>query len=189
MNIFIAFDHNFSSRNPSRSSEVSKDSDCTQFWIKTSTKYYHLTVWAQGQVKWAKQSGLKVLYLWHHSQKSATLTKKFCLLQTTRLAESFWCFNSSLALTTPEIFIPKATCNPAVFVQTAWINPAAEILKESIFHLTLQQILTKNCQAIRVRTTHILEVFQLSSDVNCYPTANNFKSFHCNGKCQHQILT
>jgi len=41
-------DHNFWTRNPSKSSKVSKDS------AKTSAKYYHLTVGAQGQAKWVK---------------------------------------------------------------------------------------------------------------------------------------
>jgi len=36
------------------SSKVSKDSDCSQFPIKTSAKYYHPTIWTQGQGKWAK---------------------------------------------------------------------------------------------------------------------------------------
>jgi len=53
----------------------------------------------------------------------------------------------------------------------------------------LRQILAENCQVIKVRPVHILEVFQLSSNVNCHPTVNNLKSFRCNKKGQQQYLT
>jgi len=44
----------FWTRNPSRSSKVSNDSDYSLVSSKTSAKYYHLTVGGQGQAKWAK---------------------------------------------------------------------------------------------------------------------------------------
>jgi len=47
-------DHNFWTWNPSKSSKVSKDSDCSLVSNKNFSEYYPLTVWAQGQVKWAK---------------------------------------------------------------------------------------------------------------------------------------
>jgi len=46
-------DHNFWTRNPSKSYKESKDSDCSLV-SKTLAIYYHLMVSAQGQVKWAK---------------------------------------------------------------------------------------------------------------------------------------
>jgi len=50
----FTLDHNFWTQNPCKSYKVSKDSDFSLVSKKTSVKYYHLTVWAQGQVKWAK---------------------------------------------------------------------------------------------------------------------------------------
>jgi len=48
--------HNFSPRNPSRSSKVSKDSDFGLVSKKIWAKYYHLAIWPQGQTKWAKEA-------------------------------------------------------------------------------------------------------------------------------------
>jgi len=50
-------------------------------------------------------------------------------LQTTRLAESFELFNSSLALTMPEFCTHLAMCKQAVYMQMAWINQASKVLK------------------------------------------------------------
>jgi len=76
-------------------------------------------------------SGLvKVLHLRCQSQKGLKpKPKNFFSMQTTRLAESFEHFNSSIALTTPELGSHKATCKQAVFVRTASINPAPKVLK------------------------------------------------------------
>ena len=46
-------------------------------------------------------------------------TKKMFSLQTTRLAESFELFNSSLALTMPEFCTHLAMCKQAVYMQMA----------------------------------------------------------------------
>jgi len=45
--------------------------------------------------------------------------KKFFSLQTTRLAESFECLHSSLALLMPDLRLHKATCDPAVLARNA----------------------------------------------------------------------
>jgi len=58
-------------------------------------------------------------------------TKEFFRVQTTRLDRSFGPFTRSIALTGPEKFPHKATCNPAVFMRTAWINPAANVSNAS----------------------------------------------------------
>jgi len=50
-------------------------------------------------------------------------------VRTTRLAESFELLTRSVALTEPEKFPRKPTCDSAVFVRTAWINPGAKVLK------------------------------------------------------------
>ena len=47
---------NFWTRNPSKSSKVSKDSDFSLVSNKkTWAKYYHLAIGAQGQMKWVKK--------------------------------------------------------------------------------------------------------------------------------------
>jgi len=50
---FVVF-KNFWTRNPASHPKYQKTQIVAEFPIKTSAKYYHLTVWAQGQVKWAK---------------------------------------------------------------------------------------------------------------------------------------
>jgi len=78
--------------------------------MKTSAKYYHLTVGAQGQAK-VDQGGLKVLHLWRHSQKiHIPQAKNFFWVQTRRLAASFETFTGSVEPTGPEKFPHKATC-------------------------------------------------------------------------------
>jgi len=42
--VLFTLDHKVSMRNPSKSSKVSKDSDCSIVSNKNSAKYYHLTV-------------------------------------------------------------------------------------------------------------------------------------------------
>jgi len=48
-------------------------------------------------------------------------------VQTTRLAESFELLTSSVALTGPEKFLRKATCDAAVLLRTASINLDAKV--------------------------------------------------------------
>ena len=64
-----------------------------------------------------------------HSQKICNpQPKKFFQVQTTRLAKFFELLTRSVALTGPEKFLHKATCNPAVFARTAWINLGVKVL-------------------------------------------------------------
>ena len=55
--------------------------------------------------------------------------KNFFRVQATRLAKSFEHLTGSVVLIGLEIFLRKATCDPAVFAWTAWINPDAKVLK------------------------------------------------------------
>jgi len=75
-------------------------------------------VWAQGQMKWAKVAQKYSTYKDTH-KKSETQNQKFvfyCKLQD--FLSLFECVNSSLAFTTPELCLRKATCEQAVFTQT-----------------------------------------------------------------------
>jgi len=66
------------------------------------------------------QDGLKVLHYDITYKKPAPPTKKIIFqVQTTRLAKSFELLTVSVALTGPEKFLHKATCDPAVFYRTA----------------------------------------------------------------------
>jgi len=56
-------------------------------------------------------------------------SKNIFQVQTTRLAESFELLTMSVALTGPEKYLRKATCNSAIFAWTTWINPGAKVLK------------------------------------------------------------
>jgi len=55
-------------------------------------------------------------------KKSTTPTKNVFSLQTTRFAKSFELLTRSVALTSPEIFPCKATCDPVVLAQKP-LNP------------------------------------------------------------------
>jgi len=49
-------------------------------------------------------------------------------VQTRKLAKSFEHLTGSVALTGPEKFLCKATCDLAIFARTVWINPAVIML-------------------------------------------------------------
>jgi len=76
---------------------------------KTSAKYYHLTVGAQGQAKWAKVAKKSSTYDVTH-KKPPPQAKNFFRVQTKGLAASFETFTSSVEHTGPEKFPRKATC-------------------------------------------------------------------------------
>ena len=67
----------FWTRNPSRSSKVSKDLDCSIVSSKNFSEILPPNDWRPGPGK-VGQSGLKFLHLWRHSQKTCTpQTKNF----------------------------------------------------------------------------------------------------------------
>jgi len=63
---FTNLHHNFWTRNPSRSSKVSKDSDCSLVSGKNISKILPPNSWRPGPGK-VGQGGLRVLHLWRHS--------------------------------------------------------------------------------------------------------------------------
>jgi len=79
-------------------------------------KYYHLTVGAQGQVKWARgpKSSLLMMSLTKNMQPQP---KNFFRVQTRRLAVSFDASTRSVALTEQEKFPRKAMCVSVFFFQ------------------------------------------------------------------------
>jgi len=87
-----ALDHNFWTQNPSRSSKLSKDSDCSL----VSNKNFSEILPSNGLGPWpceVGQGSLKALHLWRHSQKIHTpQPKNFFRVHTRRLATSFWAF-------------------------------------------------------------------------------------------------
>ena len=73
--IFTSLHHNFWTRIPSRSS---KDSDCSLVSSKNFSAILPPNGWRPGPGK-VGQGGLKVVHLWHNSQKTRTpQAKNFC---------------------------------------------------------------------------------------------------------------
>jgi len=66
--MFITLYRNFWTRYPSRSSKVSKDSDCSLVSNKNLNKILPSNGFSLGPGE-VGQGGLKVLHLWHHSQE------------------------------------------------------------------------------------------------------------------------
>jgi len=64
--MFISLDYNFWTRNPSRSSKISKDSDYNLDSSKNFSKLLPSNSLGSGPAE-VSQGGLKVLHLWHHS--------------------------------------------------------------------------------------------------------------------------
>ena len=108
--IFTNSHHNFWTWNPSRSSKVSKDSDCSLVPSKNFSKILPPNGWRPGPGK-VGQGGLKVLHFWRHSQKTRTPKQKiFFRVQTRRLAVSFDASTRSVTQTGAEILPRKDTC-------------------------------------------------------------------------------
>jgi len=66
-------------------------------------KYYHLTVGAQGQAKWAKVAYKSSTYDVTHKKPAPPRQKNFLRVQSTRLADPFEPLNSSLAQSAEEL--------------------------------------------------------------------------------------
>ena len=97
--------------NPSRSSKVSKDSDCSLVSSKNFSEILPANGWRPGPSK-VGQGGLKVLHLWRHSQKTRIPleAKIFFRVQTKRLAAYSDASTRSVTCTGAEIFPHKAMC-------------------------------------------------------------------------------
>ena len=110
--ILLFLGHHFRTRNPSKSSKVSKNSDYSLVSNKNLSKILSSSTLGQGPYE-VGQKGLKILYSGHHSQKSLKPKTKICFsLQTWRLAESFEGLNSSSTVARPVMQLlrqPKAT--------------------------------------------------------------------------------
>ena len=119
--------HNFWTQNLSRSSKVSKDSGCSLVSQKSFSEILPSNGFGPGPGK-VGQNCLKVLHLWRHSKNPHPPTKNFFWVQTARLAESFELFTGSVALTRPEKFPRKVTCDLVVFAYTALINLDVKVL-------------------------------------------------------------
>jgi len=81
--------------------------------MKTSVKYYHLMVGAQGQVKLAKVAKKSSTYDVTH-KKAQPPIKKFYLSADNKTCRILT-LRPGLTRTGAETFPHKATCDPAVF--------------------------------------------------------------------------
>jgi len=81
----------------------SKDSDSSLVSNENFSETLWPSGWALGQATWAKMT-LKLLHLWRQSQTIRTpQPKKFCRVQSIRLADPFEPLNSSLAQSAEEL--------------------------------------------------------------------------------------
>ena len=136
-NIFTNLHHNFWTRNPSRSSKVSKDSDCSLVSSKNFSEILQPNGWRLKPGK-VGQGSLKVLYLWRHSQKPASPKQKiFFRVQTRRLATSFETFTGSVEHTRPEKFRAKPRAFKRFFSENPRILADA---KELIGNITVLHV-------------------------------------------------
>jgi len=136
--IFGSFDiewpHNFWTWNPSRSSKVSKDSDCSLVSYKNFSKILILSNgWHPGPGE-VGQGGLST-YDVTHKISVPTNQQNVFWMQTRRLAASF--DTLSIALTGPEKFPHKVTCVFVFFSRSRQKRPDAKVLSSKV-----QKILT-----------------------------------------------
>ena len=78
INLFI-LDHNFWTRNARKLIKGSKDSVLSLVSNKNFSEILWSSVWALGQVTWAKMAP-KLLHLWYHSQTIRNPQPKFFFL-------------------------------------------------------------------------------------------------------------
>jgi len=86
--------HNFLTQNPSRSSKVSKDSDCSLVSSKSFSEILPPNGWRPRPGK-VGQGGLKVLHLQSHSQKARTPRAKI-FFPVQKTCHVFWDFIGSV---------------------------------------------------------------------------------------------
>ena len=89
----FTLDHNFSTRNPSRPSKVSKDSDCSLDSNRNLSEKLPSNGLGPGPGE-VGQDGLKVLHLWCHSQKicNPQPKKNFFFVTNYKTSLVFWAF-------------------------------------------------------------------------------------------------
>ena len=124
----VSLDHNFWTQNPSRSSKVSKDSDCSLVTNKNLSEILPSNGWCPGPRK-VGQGALKVLHLWRHSQKTRTPNQKNFRVHSRRLAASFDTSTRSVICTGAEIFPCKATCVSVYFFQKSPFSAGCQSVK------------------------------------------------------------
>jgi len=110
-------DHYFWTRNPSRSSKVLKDSDCSLVSNKNFCEILPSNGLGSGPRE-VGQGGVKVLYLWRHSQKISTPNQKCFFIANYKTCQVFWEFEQlSSAFGSGVMLASSHICDLAVL---AW---------------------------------------------------------------------
>jgi len=126
-----ALDHNFWTRNPSRSSKVSKESGCSLVSHKNFSEILPSNGLGPGPGE-VGQGGLKVLHLWCHSQKICNPQPKKIFLSTDyKTCWGFWAFDWACSGYQTGEIPTQSHCKPGVYARTTWINPDAKVLRSS----------------------------------------------------------
>jgi len=109
--------------------------------------YYHLTVGAQGQVKWARWPKSPP-FMTSLTKNPHQPTKTFFQVQATRLVAFFETLTRSVAYTRPEKFPCKATCISVFFSQKSPKSAGCESVNTTVRQITKmsQQKLTEMSQ-------------------------------------------
>jgi len=88
----FTLDHNFRTQNPTKSSKISKDSDCSLVSNKNFSEILPSNGFRSGPGE-VGQGGVKVLHLWRHSQKISSPNQKLffiCRLEDLLRLLSLW---------------------------------------------------------------------------------------------------
>jgi len=128
--MFTNLDHNFWTRNPSRLSKVSKDSDCSLESNKNFSEILPSNSWHPGPGN-VGQGGLKVLRLWHHSQPTRTpQAKKSFSSANYKTCHVFRRFGQVHNPCRSEDIPVQSHVWISCFLQTAWTNPHVKVLTQ-----------------------------------------------------------
>jgi len=116
-----ALDCNFWTRNPSRSSRVSKDSDCSLVSNTSFGKHYHLMVWAQCQVKWARVTWITSTYDVTH-KKMCNPNQKLFFIANYKTCQVFWAFEEHSTAFGARVTLTQSQVRSGCFGVKSWPN-------------------------------------------------------------------
>jgi len=111
--------------------------------MKTSVKYFHLTVGAQGQVK-VGQGGLKVFHLWRHSQKTHIPQAKNFFSSADKTCCFFWHFDQVCSTYRTGEILAQSHVRFGVFF---WKSPKAAGRQSVTFEILFDHLLQHDSNA------------------------------------------
>ena len=173
-------DDNFWTRNPRRSSKVSKDSDCSLVSNKNFSEILPFNSWRPGP----GEGGLKVLHLWCHSQKNRTPQPTlnfvwlpyFWSLLAGNLASYQWVCSNNLVRSPFEPNIFDSSMNSSKPQAVLFRNFVFVIYHKFSVGFCLEQMLFRWNEAASWITTWLLWTHMWSSSL-CISSLAYFSTF------------